>query len=55
MSITNEIGMLRKNVSQLRAVIEDKEITINKLRKEVALLTQTNSNNTWAEYDDKDI
>ena len=55
MSITNEIGMLRKNVNQLREVIKDKEITINKLRKEVALLTQTKSNNTWAEYDDKGI
>ena len=55
MSITNEIGMLRKNVNQLREVIKDKEITINKLRKEIALLTQTNSNNTWAEYDDKGI
>ena len=47
--------MLRKNVNQLREVIKDKEITINKLRKELALLTQTNSNNTWAEYDDKGI
>ena len=47
--------MLRKNVAQLRAVIEDKEITINKLRKEVALLTQIKSNNTWAEHDDKGI
>ena len=55
MSVTNEIGMLRKNVNQLREVIKDKEITINKLRKELALLTQTNSNNTWAEYDDKGI
>tara|TARA_R110002095_G_scaffold178195_1_gene155536 strand:+ start:578 stop:745 length:168 start_codon:yes stop_codon:yes gene_type:complete len=55
MSVTNEIGMLRKNVAQLRALIEDKEITINKLRKEVALLTQTKSNNTWAEYDNKSI
>ena len=41
--------------SDLGEVIKDKEITINKLRKELALLTQTNSNNTWAEYDDKGI
>ena len=55
MSITNEMKMLRKNITQLRAVVEDKEITINKLRKELALLTQTNSNNTWVEYDDKSV
>ena len=55
MNITNEMMMLRKNITQLRSVVEDKEITINKLRKELALLTQTTSNNTWAEYDDKSV
>ena len=50
-----EISILRKQVTQLKKIIENKNIMITKLREELSEVTQDRSNIllSWAEIDDR--
>jgi len=50
-----EIDILRKQVTQLKKIIENKNIMITKLREELSEVTQDRSNIllSWAEIDDR--
>ncbi len=50
-----EIEILRKQVTQLKKIIENKNIMITKLREELSEVTQDRSNIllSWAEIDDR--
>ena len=50
-----EIDILRKQVTQLKKIIENKNIMITKLREELSEVTQDRSNErlSWAEIDDR--
>ena len=50
-----EIDILRKQVTQLKKIIDDKNVTITKLREELSEVTQDRSNIllSWAEIDDR--
>ena len=50
-----EMDVLRKQVTQLKKIIENKNIMITKLREELSEVTQDRSNIllSWAEIDDR--
>ena len=50
-----EIDILRKQVTQLKKIIDNKNVTITKLREELSEVTQDRSNIllSWAEIDDR--
>ena len=50
---TTELNVLRKQVNQLKKIIENKNITITKLREDLANVKQDRSNmlTEWAEMD----
>tara|TARA_R100001086_G_scaffold94040_1_gene46772 strand:+ start:475 stop:663 length:189 start_codon:yes stop_codon:yes gene_type:complete len=50
-----EISILRKQVTQLKKIIDNKNVTITKLREELSEVTQDRSNIllSWAEIDDR--
>lgn len=50
-----EIDILRKQVTQLKKIIENKNVMITKLREELSEVTQDRSNIllSWAEIDDR--
>ena len=50
-----EIDILRKQVTQLKKIIENKNIMITKLREELSEVKQDRSNErlSWAEIDDR--
>ena len=52
---TSELKVLRKQVNQLKIIIENKNIEIKKLRLELAEVKQDSSNIllSWAELDDQ--
>jgi|TARA_R100001143_G_C3258454_1_gene86663 predicted transcriptional regulator len=48
----NELELLRTHVSKLKKVVEDKDLTIQKLREELAKARQTdNDKPRWVEVD----
>ena len=50
-----ELKVLRNQVNQLKKIVENKDIEIKKLRKELSKVSQDRSNVllTWAEIDDR--
>jgi len=50
-----ELKVLRNQVNQLKKIVENKDIEIKKLRKELSDVSQDRSNIllTWAEIDDR--
>tara|TARA_R100001086_G_scaffold110889_2_gene56464 strand:+ start:50 stop:247 length:198 start_codon:yes stop_codon:yes gene_type:complete len=52
---TSELKVLRKQVNQLKIIIENKNIEIKKLREELTDAKQNSSNIllSWAELDDQ--
>ena len=50
---TTELNVLRKQVNQLKKIIENKNITITKLREELSEVKQDRSNmlTEWAEME----
>ena len=50
---TTELNVLRKQVNQLKKIIENKNITITKLREDLANVKQDRSNmlTEWAELE----
>jgi len=50
-----ELEVLRKQVTQLKKIVETKNIMITKLREELSEVTQDRSNIllSWAEIDDR--
>ena len=50
-----ELEVLRKQVTQLKKIIENKNVIITKLREELSEVTQDRSNIllSWAEIDDR--
>ena len=50
---TTELNVLRKQVNQLKKIIENKNITITKLREDLANVKQDRSNmlTEWAEME----
>lgn len=50
-----ELEVLRKQVTQLKKIIENKNVMITKLREELSEVTQDRSNIllSWAEIDDR--
>ena len=50
-----ELKVLRNQVSQLKKIVESRDIEIKKLRKELSEVKQDRSNIllTWAEIDDR--
>ena len=50
-----ELKVLRNQVSQLKKIVESRDIEIKKLRKELSKVSQDRSNIllTWAEIDDR--
>tara|TARA_R100000750_G_C2318301_1_gene85303 strand:+ start:399 stop:581 length:183 start_codon:yes stop_codon:yes gene_type:complete len=50
-----ELKVLRNQVSQLKKIVESRDIEIKKLRKELSKVSQDRSNVllTWAEIDDR--
>tara|TARA_R100000008_G_scaffold38585_1_gene22047 strand:+ start:1015 stop:1167 length:153 start_codon:yes stop_codon:yes gene_type:complete len=48
----NEMELLRSNIIKLKKIIEDKDETINKLRRELAKVKKETSNIlSWVELD----
>ena len=50
-----ELKVLRNQVSQLKKIVESRDVEIKKLRKELSEVSQDRSNIllTWAEIDDR--
>ena len=50
-----ELKVLRNQVSQLKKIVESRDMEIKKLRKELSKISQDRSNTllTWAEIDDR--
>jgi len=50
-----ELKVLRNQVSQLKKIVESRDVEIKKLRKELSKVSQDRSNVllTWAEIDDR--
>tara|TARA_R110000764_G_scaffold166856_3_gene253767 strand:+ start:340 stop:507 length:168 start_codon:yes stop_codon:yes gene_type:complete len=48
----NYINTLLKHVELLKDQLEDRDNTINKLRKELSIVKQTEANKKWIELDD---
>ena len=50
-----ELKVLRNQVSQLKKIVESRDMEIKKLRKELSKVSQDRSNVllTWAEIDDR--
>ena len=50
-----ELEVLRKQVTQLKKIIENKNVMITKLREELSEVKQDRSNErlSWAEIDDR--
>ena len=50
-----ELKVLRNQVSQLKKIVENRDMEIKKLRKELSEVSQDRSNIllTWAEIDDR--
>ena len=50
-----ELKVLRNQVSQLKKIVENRDMEIKKLRKELSEVKQDRSNTllTWAEIDDR--
>ena len=50
-----ELKVLRNQVSQLKKIVESRDVEIKKLRKELSKVSQDRSNTllTWAEIDDR--
>tara|TARA_R100000656_G_scaffold21633_3_gene19124 strand:- start:1353 stop:1502 length:150 start_codon:yes stop_codon:yes gene_type:complete len=44
--------LLHKQIKMLKQIIEDKEETIKKLRKDLSELKYTKANQTWVENDE---
>ena len=50
----NYINTLLKHITLLKEQLKDKDNTINKLRKELSIVKQTEANQKWIELDDRD-
>ena len=48
----NYINTLLKHITLLKEQLKDKDNTINKLRKELSIVKQTEANQKWIELDD---
>ena len=48
----NYINTLLKHITLLKEQLKDKDNTINKLRKELSIVKQTEANRKWIELDD---
>ena len=50
-----DLKVLRNQVSQLKKIVESRDMEIKKLRKELSKISQDRSNTllTWAEIDDR--
>ena len=48
----NYINTLLKHIKLLKEQLKDRDNTINKLRKELSIVKQTEANQKWIEIDD---
>jgi hypothetical protein len=48
----NYINTLLKHIKLLKEQLKDRDNTINKLRKELSIVKQTEANKKWIELDD---